>query len=247
MNYNELNVHPRDSRVTFNEEEHLYLVDGCGGYDSVTAVVKDCFEQFDADYWASRKSSTPEQALALKQKWEENGRLAREAGTLLHERIERHYLGYEPEPEALQDRAFAHFLSFARSFPLKPFRSEWRLFSTKYSLAGTLDFLAFDGREYVIFDWKRSCKLVDPAGAPVTENRWGTTGLGLMRHIPDTSYWHYALQLSLYRRLLEEEYGIHAAKSYLGAFHPDNPRPYILEMPYLEREVLALLNSRLKE
>lgn len=248
--YNETNAHPRDIRVSFDPDSHTYHVRTSGGdsivCDSVTTIVDECFERFDADYWAERKATPTVTAEMLKAEWEAKGKAARDLGTQLHDRIERHYLGENPDAAALADPAFRNFLAFAEVWKLSPFRSEWRIYSERYRIAGTLDFLAYDGCEFDIFDWKRSSKLVDCfTGQPLYENQWGKRAFAPVSHLHDTTYWHYALQVSLYRYLLELEYGIHVRKGYLGTFHPDYTRPYVLEMPYLRNEVMAILNSRI--
>lgn len=250
MTYNDLNAHPRDSRIHFNQEAHSYYVD-CGDgtqlpCDSVTTVVDDLFEKFDVDYWAARKATPGHSAEDIKKEWAEKGRQARDLGTVMHDRIERHYLGHEPEPEALADPAFRNFMEFTRRVSLRPYRSEWRIYSEKYRIAGTLDFLAFDGSRFEIYDWKRSSKIVAFDGTPITADRFGKTAHAPVGHVPDTTFHHYALQLSLYRYILETEYRIRVADGHLGTFHPDYDRPHVVHMPYLRDEVIAILEQRLK-
>lgn len=249
MNYNEANKHPRDSRIDFNPEAHIYTAYSENGAaticDSVTTIVEDLFEKFDADYWAVRKSTPSRTPEMIKAEWEEAGRKARDLGTELHDRIEHYYLGCEPSSGALADKAFRNFISFARSHSLTPFRSEWRIFSEKYRVAGTLDFLVCNGGRSEIYDWKRSSKLIDDQGKVIDSNPYGKTAYHPIGHIPDTTFHHYALQVSLYRYLLETEYGITAEAAHLGTFHPAYDRPYIIDLPYLREEVIAILESRL--
>ena len=249
MNYNELNAHPRDRRVRFDAPTHTYTVlceDGREvACDSVTTVVEDLFEKFDAEYWAARKATADHPKEAIMAEWEAAGQRARDLGTLLHDRIERYYLGEQPDSEAAADRAFAHFLRFAASTPLRPYRSEWRIFSERYRISGTLDFLAYDGSRFVIYDWKRSAKIVDSLGHPIVDNRYGKYAGAPVAHVPDTVYQHYALQVSLYRYLLHLEYGIVVSEGFLGTFHPDYDRPYVIPMPYYLDEVKAILDARL--
>lgn len=249
MSYNDEHRHQRDSRILFDAVRHMYTAIGTDGRqtlcESVTTVVEDLFDKFDADYWARRKATPGRPADVLKAEWEAKGRAAREKGTRMHDRIERHYLGEEPDEEALADGAFRNFLRFAEKIQLRPYRSEWRIFSEKYRIAGTLDFLAFDGSGFAIWDWKRSSKIVDCDGCPITEDRYGKHAHAPIWHIPDTVYHHYALQLSLYRYILESEYGIFAASGHLGNFHPDYDRPYVVDVPYLRDEVQAILAARL--
>ena len=55
MSYNVINKHLRDSRIKFDEARHEYSLNG-EVFKSVTTIVSECFEQFDADYWAQRKA-----------------------------------------------------------------------------------------------------------------------------------------------------------------------------------------------
>lgn len=250
MNYNEKNKHPRDCRISFDAAGHQYTATSPDGTridcDSVTTIVERCFEQFDADYWAERKATPEKSADVLKAEWAAKGEQARDLGTRLHDRIERHYLGETPDPEALSDPAFRNFLVFADRHPLKPFRSEWRIFSEKYRVAGTLDFLAFDGTDFEIYDWKRSSKIINPyTGHPDVQNCWGKHAFAPVSHLHDTIFWHYALQVSIYRYILETEYGIMVKAGHLGTFHPDYTCPYVVDVPYLRDEVILIFESRL--
>lgn len=251
MNYNERNAHARDCRLHFDAPTHTYYVDreSDGSQlvcESVTTIVEGLFEQFDANYWAARKATPEHPAEAIKAEWEAKARRASALGTELHDRVERYYLGEEPSPEARADRAFGNFLRFASVHRLVPFRSEWRIFSERYRVAGTLDFLAGEKGRFELWDWKRSSKVVSPEGEPICEGFRGKCGVkASVAHIPDTSYWHYALQLSLYRYILETEYDIPTAVARLGVFHPDYGCPWVVEVPYLRREAKAILDSRL--
>lgn len=241
MTYNEKNAHCRDGLIDFDPSLHVYTVAG-RQLESVTTVVESCFEKFDTDYWAKRKC--PEDPESLKRQWEEKAREARDAGTLMHDRIERTYLGLPLDDDAATDPTFSRFLGFKREFPLTPYRTEWRIFSERYGIAGTLDFLAVgcDGR-FVIYDWKRSTKVVDENGR-IQLGRYPKYALRPLSRLPDTTYHHYALQVSIYRFILAEHYGIDVDSAYLGVFHGDLPRHYRVALPYLRNEVVALLESR---
>ena len=243
MDFNRLNAHTRDNIIEFDPDAHVYTLRG-EVYDSVTTVVDGCFEKFDAEYWAARKATPDAPKEALLEKWERAGRLARDLGTLMHDRIERHYLGESLPPDVMSDPTFALFAEFARARRLRPYRTEWRIFHEDSRIAGTLDFLAFDGERFSIYDWKRSTKVTDPEGRPVVRSSFGKTALPPLGHLPDTAYWHYALQVSIYRYILEQKYGIVVSDSFLGVFHPDRSRPHLVELPYLRDEVITLLQTR---
>lgn len=240
VNYNLLNAHERDSLLIFDEIEHIYTYQGCQ-FKSVTTLVEEQFPRFDSVTAAAR--------VAMRQGWdpadvlEEWNRIAGQArnlGTRMHDLIERHYLG-----ELIDDDtdAFRLFRRFALDRHLYPYRSEWRIYHEDYRVAGTLDFLELtpDGT-YNIWDWKRSHKLIDDHGNVIRDSRFGSRGLGRMRHLPDVSFWHYALQVSIYRFILKEKYGIEVRGMHLGVFHPDYDRPYVIDLPYLYDEVRAVLS-----
>lgn len=245
MNCNERHIHPRDGRLEFDEPTHTYTVDG-EVYDSVTTVVEGLFKPFDADYWAARKTSTPAEAAALKAEWEARGKEARDQGTLMHSRIEAYYLGETPPAEWLADSTFGLFAHFATEVRLCPLRTEWRIYHEESRLAGTLDFLAIrPDRSLEIWDWKRSSKLVDASGNVAMYSRYGDKGLYPVEHLDDTTYNHYALQVSIYRYILEKKYGLSIAACKLGVFHPDNRRYHVIELPYRESEAATIIKMRI--
>ena len=239
MNYNELNSHPRDSRLLFDPESHTYYIEG-RPLKSVTTLVEECFPQFDALYWAHRKAPqeglTPEELMA---KWEAEACRARDLGTTMHDKIERYYLGEDSGDDTAPYRLFRCFAAVNR---LYPFRTEWRIYLEEYGIAGTLDFLERtpDGT-YNIYDWKRSRKLINRFGMVEATSPFRKTGLHPISHLPDCSYYHYALQVSVYRYILEQKYGINVNKMRLGVFHPSYSGYYIVDLPYLRNEVISIL------
>lgn len=244
MNCNELHVHPRDCRLDFDEPSHTYTVDG-EVFDSVTTVVDSLFTPFDADYWAARKTDSPAAAAALKAQWEAKGKEARDLGTLMHARIESYYLGCPVEPDWMTDPTFCLFARFATDVRLCPLRTEWRIFHEESRLAGTLDFLALrPDRSVEIWDWKRSSKIVDSYGKVIKNSRFGEKGLHPVGHLDDTTYNHYALQVSIYRYILEEKYGLRIAGGKLGVFHPDNTGYHVVDLPYLREEAARIIKMR---
>ncbi len=264
MNYNQLNRHERDERLHFDAREHVYTIDG-QVFRSVTTIVEDQFEKFDADYWAEKKALdlglTPDE---IKAQWAHKGEIARTLGTQMHEKIERYYLGLpsspppqggrlragEPSPsgeleggQGGLDETYQLFLRFTRQYHLTPYRTEWAIFDEDSRVAGTLDFLDLQDGVFTIYDWKRSNKILYQ-GQPDTVSRFGKTALQPIGHIPDTTYWHYALQVSIYRYILEKNYHIRTAAGRLAIFHPDYGRPHVVEVPYLREEAIAVLQHR---
>ena len=241
---NEMNPHARDERIEFSTLSHSYFLDGIP-VKSSSFLVSRFFTAFYS--YSAAKKLRPSNPLfgksidAIVSIWANKGKEASDAGTLLHEQIERYYKGesYEPTDE------FGLFLDFANAHAdLKPFRCEWRIFDESFHIAGTVDFIAKNKGLYEMYDWKRSKKVVDSrTGKPISNDYWGKKGIGQLKSIDDTSYNHYCLQQSLYKYILEKNYDLQVSKMYLVVIHPDYERYIKVEVPYLKNYVEYMLNT----
>lgn len=238
--FNIRNKHWRDDNISFRKADHVYIVDGTP-LDSVTTFVKNCFPEFNSEFHAKRKAETlgitKEEVLKM---WDKKGRESREQGTAMHEKIESYYLG---KPVST-DETFELFKIFANKITLKPYRTEWAVYDWEQKIAGTIDFVDYQNGEYIIYDWKRSDKLIAKNGLPIKNSQYGEKALPPIENLDDSPYYHYALQLSLYKYILEKNYGITVSKLRLGIFHPSYNKPYVLEMPYLRNEIDTLFGYR---
>jgi len=198
-------------------------------YTSVTTLVHRCFQEFDADLILKRMKILPGSKYygmtkeEIKQLWQANAVDAQCKGTLMHSIIERYYKKESITEEETQLPEIVYFMEFTKKFQLIPYGIELCIFSKTIKLAGTIDFVAqnTDGT-LDIYDWKRSnhIELNNPY------NKYSH----VVAHIPDTNFWHYTLQLNLYKYLLETEYDKKVNKMFLVSFHPSN-------MSYFKYEV----------
>ena len=238
--FNKRNAHARDKNIVLRQSDHIYMVNGIT-LDSVTTFVNNAFPKFNAEYHAKRKAEqlgiSPEEVLDM---WEQKGRESRELGTELHKKIENYYQGIVSIDD---DKTFNLFEMFADKIELKPYRTEWAVYDLKHNIAGTIDFVDYQNGEYIIYDWKRSEKIIEN-GMPVKINKYGEKGNYPLEHLDNTPYYHYALQLSLYKYILEKNYGMKISDLRLGIFHPSYNKPYVLRMPYLEKEINDIFNLR---
>ena len=237
--FNQRNKHPFDSTISFRVSDHLYIVNGVC-LESVTAFVSNCFPKFNAELHAKQKAG----ALGISvqeviEKWEQKGKESRDLGTAMHKKIENYYQGID----SANDDTFNLFRIFANNIKLVPYRTEWAVYDWEYKLAGTIDFVDCQNGQYTIYDWKRSDKII-ANGMPIKTNKYGEKGNYPLEHIDNSPYYHYALQLSLYKFILERNYGIKVDKLRLGIFHPTYNKPYLLEAPYLESEINSIFNLR---
>ena len=239
--YNQKNQHYRDVHISFDASKHQYKVDG-RTLQSVTNFVEGCFPKFDSEFYAAKKAA--EMGVSVKavlDMWEQKARESRDLGTTLHKRIEGYYQDVTFAPN--DDKAFELFKEFANKVTLKPYRTEWAVYDLKHNIAGTIDFVDCQNGEYIIYDWKRSEKIIDN-GLPIKKDKYGKNGNYPLEHLDNSAYYHYALQLSLYKYILENNYGIKISDLRLGVFHPAYDKPYVLRMPYLEKEINDLFDLR---
>jgi ATP-dependent exoDNAse (exonuclease V) beta subunit len=246
-------AHPRDADIHFDEPTHIYTVKGTyEGYISVTKLLHEFFPHFDADATIRKMMASPKwpqnkyygkTAAQIKKEWDDSGKAASAAGTALHLAIEQ-YLNGHPEiivpavKETPEWRYFENFWADA-SGDLVPYRTEWEVWAEEYKLAGSLDMVFYRKSDdsYVIYDWKRSKEIK-------TENKFGT-GFGPVDHLPDCNYWHYTLQLNIYRFVLETFYGLNISDMYLVIMHPDNKNYKRYRLNRLEAEIDEIFAARL--
>jgi hypothetical protein len=256
INLNGSNIEfEQDGKLSFNEEEHRYFLEGVGDMRPVSSVVGMFFRPFDAETVSLKKCcGNKADAAKLREVWESKGAVASQAGTFLHKQIEDYLNGksvpdllcdvcYEGEYVRLSERVdisreWNYFKAFERDVKFVPFRTEWRVYDAETRMAGTLDFVCAcaDGT-YEIYDWKRSNKI-----DPTEVNRW-SSGVNGLEHITDTSYTHYCLQQNLYRYMLEKNYGIKVSRMNLVVLHPDMPCYRVVPVPKMDCEVSMIVSK----
>jgi hypothetical protein len=246
------NEHPRDKCIVFDEPTHTYTVNGTyKGYISCTGFLHAFFGHFDAAETIRKMKASPKWPQskyygmtdeAIAELWNSSGRAASEAGTAMHLAIEQ-YLNeaYDViDPSARNTCEWEYFMDFWREHgdDLEPFRTEWEVWAEEIKLAGSIDmiFRRKSTGEFLIYDWKRSRQIK-------TENRF-QSGLGPLGHLPDCNYWHYALQLNVYRWILQTHYNMKITELAILIFHPENKGYIRYKLPMLEDEVESMIEAR---
>jgi len=252
------NAHPRDARILFEESTHTYTVDGSSDrMMSCTGFISKFYEHFNPDaviekmmkgrnwnpnnkYWGM----TPDQ---IKKIWDDSGKDASEAGTRMHLDIE-HYNNAEPvgnlagdNYEPLDSLEWTYFLKYdeehrkVRGF--EPYRTEWLVFKEEIKLSGSIDMVYKkpDGT-LAIYDWKRA--------KDIKKDNPFQKMYAPLSHLPDTNYWHYSLQLNIYRRILQEKYGWVVSELALVVLHPNAGSYEVISLDILDDEVEAMFQWR---
>jgi len=246
------NAHPRDKNIEFDEPTHRYTIKGeCNKWISCTGFLHDFFPHFDPDATIAKMMASPKWTQSkyygktkqqIKDEWSNSGKEASGAGTAMHLAIEQFMHGSEEviEPSVKETKEWKFFMNFWEECgnDLVPYRSEWEVYSEPHKLAGSIDMIYYrksDGK-YVIYDWKRSKGIK-------TDNSF-ENGYGPLSHLPNCNYWHYTLQLNVYKWFLETYYGLEIGDLYIVIFHPDNTNYQRMRLNILTDEVLEMLDCR---
>lgn len=205
----------------------------------------------------------------IKEMWAAKGKASSEAGTRMHLDIEHFYnaMPYKLVKDCKRTKLAAskcgwtmeegwagmavdewtpaegpewnYFLDYQsrHGSQFTPFRTEWLVFDEEHKVAGSIDmvYMKPDGT-LAIYDWKRIEELK-------TENKW-QSGLGPVSHLPDTNYWHYTLQLNVYRYMIQKHYGYKVTDLALVVLHPNNSSWRVARLNVLEDEVVEMMMSR---
>ena len=264
-------AHKRDNFIKFYNKGHKYEIscDPSSKYTSVTTWNHKHFPKFDPDAviqnifkskgWGPDHKYWGQTAEQIKASWKSNGDAVAGAGTNLHERIEDFmndnrfqfiytqkelYEIYKSDHKGNVDEhvEWEYFLHFVRDNPdLKPYRTEWMIFDEDVKLAGSID-MVYENKDGTlsIYDWKRSKEISKINGW----NKFATNPL--ICHIPDSNFWHYALQLNTYKSILERKYGKNVSKLCLVRLHPDTEEQTyeLLDVPILTKEMEDLFRER---
>jgi hypothetical protein len=266
------NPHPRDRHIHFDEGPHKYTIHNVEGitpeteFTSVTTLVHQYFEHFDAKKVIAammrnqKKWNDPvanakyygKTAEEIEQMWATAGKDAAAAGTAMHYEIE---CFYNTPPEQQQQSTattpeFKYFLNFNNEYKstLRPYRTEWTVFHEEARIAGSIDMIyeliqpdaTTDAADLTIYDWKRCREITKTNRA----NKFATHPA--IEHLPDTNYWHYALQLNVYKYILQKKYGKTITDLYLIVLHPEAQNYQRVKLPDLQSEVAELFEERIR-
>jgi hypothetical protein len=255
-------AHPRDARISFDAGPHVYHVQhATRSFTSVTTWNHAAFAPFDSSQavqslmrgrnWNASHPLWGLTADEIQRTWKTSGEDASRLGTELHDQIEcflneprlvppytHAQLPAQPDPSERVE--WNQFLQFVRDHPTwTPYRTEWRVFSEAWGLAGSIDMVYRneDGSVSIV-DWKRVKAIAFSAPWRKYSTEPG------FECVPDTNGWHYTCQLNTYRALLEEEYGLRVRDLTLVQFHPDLPGYQLFPVPLLGKAFYDRLAAR---
>jgi ATP-dependent exoDNAse (exonuclease V) beta subunit len=247
-------------------------------YTSTTTWIHSHFPHFDADKVIKRmmkgKNWNPDNkywgmtADQIKQLWSDNGSSVSGAGTEMHFNIEcfmnnptlshpythadlladyNNMFKKELKEKLAQSQTpeWKFFLKYIEDHPdMKPYRTEWTIYDEDIKLTGSIDMVYEkpDGT-LAIYDWKRSKDITRVNNF----NEYALTPC--ISHMPNSNFWHYSLQLNIYKQVLQRKYGKQVSELCLVRLHPDaTEETYeLISVPDLSKDVDELFKIKEEE
>jgi ATP-dependent exoDNAse (exonuclease V) beta subunit len=111
-----------------------------------------------------------------------------------------------------------------------------RVFTEDFKVAGSIDII-FEGSEngkIKVYDWKNSKEIK-------TDNRY-EKGKEPLQHLPNCNFYHYSLQLNLYKWILEHHYDLKVEEMGLIIVHENNPTYLKYDVKDMQKEVQMMLD-----
>ena len=249
----EKNKHIFDERVRFQDLGHKYWIDGDDkDIISSTGFIHKFFNDFDTEKVINNILKNPKYNDPyykyyqmtfdeIKNQWDENSRASMEEGTKMHADIENFYNNLEVENDSSEFKQFLDFYEDHKDMEM--YRTEWNIFSDILRLTGSIDatFINKDGT-LSLGDWKRSKEIS-------RESFGNKCGKFPLQHIQDCNYYHYSLQLNLYRVILEKFYGFKVKEMFLVIMHPKNKNEKYqrININKMDKEIEMMLDHRKEE
>lgn len=94
-----------------------------------------------------------------------------------------------------------------------PYRTEWTIYDNIHKVAGTIDMVfRKDDGTFAIYDWKRTKSLF---------KSFYDKGQSICNQLPEGNFSTYAIQSHIYKKILQDFYGIRVSELFLVQLHPE--------------------------
>lgn len=190
----------KDGRCKFNSENHSYFI-GELKLMGVTTYISKYKQKFDsekvAEMFAKKNGLIKEDVLA---KWKAEGDVSKKNGIACHLVIENYIETRKIELPGISQKekvAVKFIEDYFISGKLIPVECEVVVYNEHIGLASQIDCIAKNNKnELFILDWKTNKK--------IETNGWNKYMQEPFGLYPDANFYHYSLQLSLYKKLCSE-------------------------------------------
>lgn len=237
----------------FYEEEHYYECKGKRVGISVTRLIEEYANEFDAEEMAekvaNKENRLVEDVLA---EWKYKANFACEKGTTCHEYIQSLWSGNRYEKlkfdmsddyinavNKIQKQAYSFRLDYENH--LEHLVDELPIGSEEFDIASCVDHLFYNKLTggLVLVDYKTNSYM-----SGYNKKAYLKKMKIPLSHLNDDALHHYYIQLSIYKYLIEKYTGLKVEEIFI-VYMSENIENYeIIEIPYLKEEVEEILENR---
>lgn len=240
----------------FYEEGHYYTCHGSRVGLSMTKLIHDYSNPFDAEKIASKRAEKENKTTSeVLEEWRIENKFSTVKGSLCHLYAQEIWKGieYEIDYQTIDDdvdkerlkKSFEAIKIQARKFYddhkdcLVPIADEFIVGSEEYDIAGSIDNLFYNilTHEIVLVDYKTNKEIKYQGFRKATM-------LVPLQHLQDCNYIHYCIQLNGYQKLFEEKTGLKISEKMIVYFNEKADDYEIIEVQNLSKEVNLILENR---
>ena len=235
----------------FFEEDHHYEYKGKRVGISVTRLIEEYTQPFNTEEVAQKVALKNNKTIdEILNEWSLKNSNACLKGQISHDNVQNMWSGInslydiKSTPEVLQNSLqtiFKQELNFYNDFrnKFKHLAYEFVIGSEEYDIASAIDHLFINllTGGLVMIDYKTNTD-IHKGEKFAKYMQWP------LNHLKDTKLNHYAMQLSIYKFILEKYTGLKLEDMFIVWFSEENENYEIIEAPYLEKEVKKILELR---
>ena len=235
----------------FFEEDHHYEFKGERVGISVTRLIEDYTNEFDAEAVAEKVAIRDNKSVQeVLDEWKQKNKYACDKGHLGHlyaqslwngenvlDEIEKFTNGLETPLDKILDQADSFYCDYKDR--LEHLADEFVVGSDEYDIASAIDHLFINKLTggLVLVDYKTNSDIHK------TE-KYAKNMKVPLSHLKDFTLNHYYIQLSIYKYLVEKYTNLKIEEMFIVWFSENIDNYEIIEIPYLKNEVEKILENR---
>lgn len=235
----------------FFEKDHHYEFKGQKVGISVTSLIETYTNEFNADAMAQMVATKENKTiLEVLDDWQYKNDFSKAKGSTCHEFIQSLWTKEKWEPllfdksenylsavGLIQEQAINFKLDYDDK--LEHLACEHIIGSDEYDIASAVDHLFVNKAtgELVLVDYKTNTDIYKG-------DKYAKKMKVPLTHLKDTTLNHYAIQISIYKYLIEKYTGLKISEFFIVWFSEINEDYKIIEVPYLKEEVEKILENR---
>ena len=242
----------------FYEEDHHYEYKGERVGISVTRLIEDYCNEFDAETIAERVAVRDNKTVQeVLDEWEYKNKFACEKGSTCHEFAQSLWSGNEYTFKEF-DNSEGYFIAtelittqacnFHNDYEdrLEHLADEYVIGSEEYNLASAIDHLFINKLTggLVLVDYKTNSDIYKDQKYYKNSHKKPPKMKVPLHNIDDFTIKHYHIQLSIYKYLVEKYTNLKIEEMFIVYFSENIKNYEIIEIPYLKKEVEMILENR---